>query len=337
MSVTLITPTANRFNLNIQTTNKIQSCCQNNIKAPQTNCYVGKFPFSGCYLSFKSSRENLSVLDSFRLEFKKLGVSPEITDNIQPEEMKKWDIKNIYTLQWLNEPNLINLINHSLQGTYKDFLFDSKTDIGKTNLETKKSFESEGLNYDKWLNYEGKKEFESEGKQYEIGLWKREPGKDLFIGNHTDSCISTIDNNNDVIYGGLVNTNVQYILIKEKATKGVKAYARVYFMKEEKSKEKNIMLARYTPYFDDSKAYDKAQQQLLSFIEDYSKAVTNNNSSKILLNSFWFNQNKGNRIIKDKFETIGKVAPCTRTSTSYKSEPDFTKKENQFSYILINQ
>ena len=337
MSVTLITPTANRFNLNIQTTNKIQSCCQNNIQAPQTNCYAGKFPFSGCYISFKGLKDKQQDINKFRMEFEKLGVSPEITDNIQPEEMKKWDIKNIYTLQWLNEPNLINLINHSLQGTYKDFLFDSKTDIGRTNLETKKSFESEGLNYDKWLNYEGKKEFESEGKQYEIGLWKREPGKDLFIGNHTDSCISTIDNNNDVIYGGLVNTNVQYILIKEKATNKVKAYARVYFMKEEKSKEKNIMLGYYTPYFDDSKAYDKAQQHLLSFIEDFSKAITNNSSSKILFNSFWFNHNKGNRIIMDKFETIGKVAPGTRTSTSYKSEPDYTKKENQFSYVSIKQ
>ena len=334
MSVTLITSTINRVNLN-----KIQPpCYQNNIKAQQANSYAGKLPFSACYISFKGSKDKQPEINNFRLEFKKLGVSPDITDNIQPEEINNWDIKNIYTLKWIEKgSNLIELISNTLQGTYKDFLFNPKTDIGRTNLETKKSFESEGLNYDKWLNYEGKKEFKYNGKEYEIGLWKREPGKDLFIGNHTDSCISTIDNNNDVIYGALVNTNVQYILIKEKASKKLKGYARVYFMKEEQSKEKNILLDKYEASFNDYRLYPKSEPHLLNFIEDYSKAVTNNNSSKILLNTSPYKKWKGCPTIKDKFKTIGNAVPKTRTSTKFKTEPDYTREEKHFYYTRITQ
>ncbi|MEI8390668.1 MAG: hypothetical protein WCG23_12395, partial [bacterium] len=289
MSVTLITPTTNKFNKNIQYPSKVQSYCQTNIEAPQTSSYTGKLPFSACYLSFKGYGDNLSVLDSFRLKLNKLGVNSDITDNMQQKDMKKWDLRFINTLKGFNDflryeknISLSDLLSPAIQGTYKDFLFDPETEIGKANLNTKKCFEKAGLNYDKWLNYGEKKEFEYNGKQYEIGLWKREPETDLFIGNIAKSCISTVGSNSDVIYGGLVNTNVQYILVKEKATKEVKAYARVYFLQEQKSKEKNIFLDKYEQDFDDCKAYLKSEPHLLNFIENYSNAVTNNHSSKTL-------------------------------------------------------
>ena len=342
MSVTLITPATNKFNLNIQTTNKIQSCCQNNIEARQTNFYTGKLPFSACYLSFKGYGDNLSVLDSFRLKLNKLGVNSDITNNIQQKDMKKWDLRFINTLKGFNDLlryekniSLSDLLSAAIQGTYKDFLFDPATEIGKTNLKTKKSFESEGLNYDKWLNYEEKKEFEYNGKEYEIGLWKREPETDLFIGNIAKSCISTLGSNSDVIYGGLVNTNVQYVLVKEKATKEVKAYARVYFVQEQKSKEKNIFLDKYEQDFDDYKEYSVSEPYLLNFIENYSNAVTNNHSSKTFSDNTQLSQFKKFPPIKDKFKTIGSVVADTRTSTRHKSETDYTRGENQFSCIPI--
>ena len=175
------------------------------------------------------------------------------------------------------------------------------------------------------------------GKLYEIGLWKREPGKDLFIGNDVDTCLSSSKYNKDVIYGGLVNTNVQYILIKEKATKQVKGYARVYFIKEQQSNKKNIMLDTYEAFLGGYIAYSKSETCLFNFIENYSKAVTNNNSSKTFLKALKLDIPEGSLQIMDKFETIGKVASGTRTSTNYISEPDYTRGKNLFRYIPINQ
>jgi hypothetical protein len=91
---------------------------------------------------------------------------------ISNAQLDQWDHKYMSTLanaiknmQGHQKEELIDLCAAVLQGRYQEYLHDPKTEVGKTNLATKKAFETTfqkqglALNYEQWLNFDGQVNF----------------------------------------------------------------------------------------------------------------------------------------------------------------------------------
>jgi len=245
-------------------------------------------------LQVKLSSETFKLLSTVKENFSYCHTLIDLSEKLTP----------------VNKKRLKQMLISSLKGKSSEFLFDSNTVVGRNNLKTEKSFENEGLNFNQWLNYKGKHQFEVMGKPHEIELWKREPIKDIFLGNQTDTCIATNNINNDIIFGALANTNSQYLLARNKTDGKITNYARIMVLKSQQTKEKFL-------YFDFTKNYPKHSDEFINFLGDYSKSVLNY-PDRILINSSincTLHQENGKFCPisdDDTFIIVGKTLPNTK-------------------------
>lgn len=96
------------------------------------------------------------------------GFSKEELAKINNETLKGWDeeyfpyILNLLDLDEATPNKEIiteNLLKTTIDNDYQRFLFDEGTPNGKLNLETKRIFENEGLDFDVWMNYNKEQNF----------------------------------------------------------------------------------------------------------------------------------------------------------------------------------
>ncbi len=218
-----------------------------------------------------------------------------------------------------------SMLSASLNDRYNDFLFDETTPVGKANNATREEFNEAGLKFNQWMNYSGSVDYEDKKKQYKVSLWKRKPLQDLFIGNNARTCISTNRENPDVILGGLLNTKVQYVVVRDKKNNKITNYYRLYFVEKDRQKPPGIFLDYQTNNVSNTDPIKK-------FLAEYSKAVSPESSS-IYSRYNYFHSNIQPQ--KYKLEIIGEVVPATRTSTYCSTESDFIKNPGSFYSIDI--
>lgn len=102
----------------------------------------------------------------YKIIAKQIGLSEDAITGISAEEIKKWDIENFPYISVAmgnlgdKDKNLLaGIFKTTINRNYQEFLFDTTTETGKLNTETRKIFKREGLNFDKWMNYEPVKKF----------------------------------------------------------------------------------------------------------------------------------------------------------------------------------
>lgn len=93
--------------------------------------------------------------------FKTIGFSSEQMQEIPQQKLLDWDLKYIHKLaESINEHKYkfseILMIANSYN--YKEFIQNPKNNYGKANTITKKNFENNNLDYEKWLNPDKKNE-----------------------------------------------------------------------------------------------------------------------------------------------------------------------------------
>jgi len=220
--------------------------------------------------------------------------------------------------------NLKGLLKATLKNNYYDYIFNPETDAGKANAQTRKMFEENGLDYDKWLNYNEPYEFKYNGKTYEIDLWKRNPGHDLFMGTYGKGCISLDGVNRQGIIDALMNTLTQFAEIKEKSSNKTVGYARCYWARREEDNEKVLIIDNIHYKYDRvDKNADELVKPVSKFMKDYAKAVSGNEVDTYLASccNLIFNKKEISMPVK----VIGK----TPNNTYYLNSVE----ENEWSYI----
>ena len=175
---------------------------------------------------------------------------------------------------------LHKIIYHSAKGDFQDFISDTSNPYGKANLNTKKDFKKNGLNYEKWINPDlDEVNFKAGGKNLKIGFWKRTPKKDLFMGNRTACCsaIGTgINGKATPIY--LLNTAFNVINLFDENNE-LKGMARVFMGNIE---GKNSLIVDCIEINDtwlkdfDEKDKEKIKKELYNYINAYCSKISEN-------------------------------------------------------------
>jgi len=277
-------------------------------------------------MSFSASSskicENAQELDS-RLKLAGLDIS-KININIEDKAKEK-------LTEWYEQANLFDGIKQMLRkfstenikifhklivsgfaGKYRNFLFDQRTHIGEANSETKRIFTSEGLNFSHWMGFKDKQEFFHDRVPHELSLWTRKPNRDLYIGNRVKSCIGTNRENSAVIVGGLLNTNVQYILSRRTSDKKINDYSRIFILKSQNTGEKHM----YMEY----RHGEIGLREFVRFVKKFSQAVIPDAKDILIKKRLLIDVDMANLWHKDEsFEILGKTVPDTKLFPDFNS------------------
>lgn len=99
---------------------------------------------------------------------------------------------------------------------------------GQTNANTKRAFEQNGIDYNKWLKPQlDDVELNVGGKQMSIKMWDRNPQEDLFMGNKTTCCTAIGGGNGGATPVYLLNTSFNVVELYD-ANGNVVGMSRVF-------------------------------------------------------------------------------------------------------------
>lgn len=121
------------------------------------------------------------------------------------------------------------VIKAAIKGDFSDY-----TENLEINKETKKEFEAEGLDYQKWRFVRPEKEIEINGRKLKLNIWKRRPQQDLFTGNHSSCCTALNSANGDAMPKYLLNTAFNIIQLTDE-NDNIIGMGRIFAGKEDNS------------------------------------------------------------------------------------------------------
>ena len=161
-------------------------------------------------------------LDGFLKEysiiiFEKLGYDRQNQEKYA-EALAGWDKNYIHHLLVPNSRDkgeLKLVFDLITRGEFNDYITNSATPHGKSNLKTKKSFEYLGLDYDRWLKGIEPEVISSAGKNYTIGLIDRSEKNMIFMGNYTSCCTALNEDRGDAVPNYLLNTAFNIIGVSD--------------------------------------------------------------------------------------------------------------------------
>lgn len=216
---------------------------------------------------------------------------------------KNFELKYAHTLSAmldrlnvLNMPNyreylmeLLSTISNSYskyKQNYSDFLLNPQSEIGKANLDTKKQFLENGLNFDTWLNYDAIKEFSTneDKDKIQIRLWDRNVGFDLFQGNYTGICIASNGKNCFGAVDSLINSAVQIVELSTKDK--VIGNVFTYWAKDKDDDSLCFVIDGITL---DKKFLENEdlKENLIDFMKEYAKNTAPDKDYKIYVGDYY--------------------------------------------------
>ncbi len=211
-----------------------------------SNIYINEGKSENLLTQLEEMEKNKTLnLDELKKNYIKIfirgesmGVTNAELEKCQEEGFINWNLSYIHTLpkalkslKSLNneEVNLVNLIKATFENNYENFLFDEKSEPGKSNKGTREKFSEAGLDFDKWMNNQTVQpvKFKHNNEDYEIAIWERKPKHDIFMGSYASACIAPDGTRPQGIVEALSYTMTQFAEIKDKdKTVG---YARCYW------------------------------------------------------------------------------------------------------------
>ncbi len=214
-------------------------------------------------------------------------------------DFSNWDLGNVYTIPYFLKKNsethkerLKDLILSSVNNNYQELIHTSSSTYGQGNLLTKSLFETNGLNYDTWLNYDkeisfkllsqneySKKhknyspdsKFPKQNEDFAIRIWRRDPTKDLFQGSTAGQCIALDGINGYAGVDELLYSYAQLIEIVNKHKDKSIGNACAYWI-QDKNEELALLIDSigiHTEYENNP----QIRNQIFAFAKEYANTV----------------------------------------------------------------
>ncbi len=184
---------------------------------------------------------------------------------------------------------LRDIIYHGTNGTFYDFLFVEPNEISVSNRKTKKAFEENGLNHNKWLrptisvtgdefiNRVGNRE-----KQFYVKNWDRCPQESLFDGNYTTCCTGIDKDHGDSFLKYLTRTCTTTLEVRTADKQKVVAMSRLFMAKVNGKKsmiieniEVNNRMAKHYLYDDDTRY--RFREMIFDYARNFAQHINNSN------------------------------------------------------------
>lgn len=169
--------------------------------------------------------------DVYKVIGQECGIDDTKLNNISSDDINKWDIEYlpfiitaIKSLENSGKPEdsilLKKLVNTTLDGSYKEFLFDSETPNGKLNIESREIFKDNNLNFDEFMEFKGEQKFAFTAKEVDASPIIKSTIEDLGIlskNSAAKTSLSKFLSENKIQFTGekLLNSTGQELSKKE--------------------------------------------------------------------------------------------------------------------------
>ncbi len=229
--------------------------------------------------------------DTLKAILLKKGLSPDEVDRLNPENTN-WNEKYLsllYITPARDEGELSDVVKAASRGNFNEFINNPNNKYGQTNLETKHTFESNGVDYEQWLKPDiADVKFEVAGKKCHIRMWDRNPQEDMFLGSKTSCCTALDRTNGGSMAVYMLNTSYNVVELYDNNGEVV-GMSRIFIAKVDDKPTiimDNIELNKeFTKGMDYNVEVKEIRDNFFKYMNILAEKVTGNQDTKVLFYS----------------------------------------------------